>query len=198
MSSHSPPPRHLEHLVPCPWLPIPAEPLDSRATRRFGPDRGPGFYLAVLNYGQSLWLQGYPARALLLVNRSLGADLDGSEPVLKEWHLPYMAAAWIMQHRAEDQFIGNPRRHYQHLASRMVAPRKALRTWRAWACWFIACRIFPDYPSDEEQIAEEGVVEPGFDEIFEHLDALGIPGEATLWQAAVGQSQPTHRGMPRY
>ena len=184
--------------MPCPWLPVPEQPLDSGATKVFGKNRGADFYLAALNYAQSLWLQGYPARSLLLINRALGADLDKDEPILSQWPLPYAAAAWVMQNRLEDQFIGNPRRHYQHLASRMVAPRKELRTWRAWACWLMACRVFPDFPADEEQIAEEGVIEPDAQSIACHLDEYGLPNESNTWREAVRQCFPTHRGAPRY
>ena len=189
---------HLEGIEPCPWLPRADAPLDSHATRRFGKERGPAFYEAALCYAQSLWLQGFPARALLLVNRALGANVSGKEPVVAEWPLPYRAAAWIMQHRGSDQFIGNPRRHYQHLATRMVEPRKELRTWRAWACWAISRRIFPDYPADEEQIENEGVVEPTHDSIAAALKRHGLPGEGDLWHGALEESEATHFGEPRY
>lgn len=178
-------PLHIEGTPPCPFLPVPACALDSSHTRRLGSDRGETFYLAALEYAQSLWLQGLPARALLLINRALGANLQGDEPILNDWPLPYSAAAWVMLHRSEDQFIGNPRRHYQHLATRMVEPRKEQRAWRAWACWFIACRLFPDYPADEKQIAEEGITEPDKATIFNQLEVLGIPDETMLWESAI-------------
>ena len=178
-------PIHLEGIGPCPFLPIPQQPLDSGATRRFGKDRGPQFYLAALNYAQSLWLQGFPAQALLLINRALGAAVNGCEAEVESWPLPYKAAAWVMVHRGEDQFIGNPRRHYQHLATRMVEPRKEQRRWRAWACWSLARRIFPNYPADEVQIAEEGVVEPNNAIISQRLEQLGIAGEVNLWKEAL-------------
>jgi hypothetical protein len=177
--------KHIEGTLPCPYLPIPVHPLNSEHTRRLGRERGPAFYLAALEYAQSLWLQGFPARSLLLINRALGAELSGSETILQDWPLPYAATAWVMKHRREDQFVGNPRRHYQHLATRMVEPRKALRTWRAWACWHMACTIFPEYPADEKQIAEEGLIEPDKARILRHLDNLGLSGEATLWWDAV-------------
>lgn len=182
--------KHLEGTLPCPHLPIPAQVLNSEHTRRLGRERGPAFYLAALEYAQSLWLQGFPARSLLLINRALGADMCGVEPVMQAWPLPYAAAAWVMAHRSEDQFAGNPRRHYQHLATRMVEPRKELRTWRAWACWHLACTIFPEYPADEKQIAEEGVIEPDKATIFRELTRLGHAGEAELWsRAAESQSR---------
>lgn len=125
---------------------------------------GERFYLQALKCGQSLWQQGLPAQALLMFNRALGADLNGGEEILEQWPLPYPAIAWVMLQRSDDQFIGNPRRHFQHLATRMVEPRKARRSARAWACWLMACQVFPDCPADEKQIAEEGVVEPSGDE----------------------------------
>lgn len=176
---------HLAELEPCPFLPAVEEVIPASSMKAFGKqDRGPEFYLQALRCAQSLWLQGFPAQSLLQVNRAFGADLHGDEEVLDSWPLPYRAAAWVMRHRLEEQFIGNPRRHYQHLATRMVEPRKVQRTWRAWACWYLACGIFPDYPADEKQIAEEGVREPSRDEIAAGLVEFGIPGEVAAWEAA--------------
>ena len=123
------------------------------------------------------------------MNRAYGAALQGDEPVLTRWPVPYAATAWLMEHRREDQFIGNPRRHFQHLATRMVEPRKEVRTWRAWACWRLARLIFPECPADERQIAEEGVVEPDEREISAQLSRLGWPGEADTWLAEVRRLQ---------
>lgn len=149
-----------------------------------GDARGARFYEQALRCGQSLWLQGLPAQALLMLNHALGADLNGDEPVLESWPLPYAAIAWVMMQRTGDQFIGNPRRHFQHLATRMVEPRKARRSARAWACWSMACRIFPDYPADGEQILGEGVKEPGWDEIVAMLEDEGIDGEVEVFRFA--------------
>ena len=146
---------------------------------------GVRFYEQALRCGQSLWLQGLPAQALLMFNRALGANLKGDESILEQWPLPYAASAWVMMQRTEDQFIGNPRRHYQHLATRMVEPRKAQRSARAWACWLMACRIFQDYPADGKQIAEEGVVEPSQKGIMAMLEQEGIEGEVGVWEQAV-------------
>lgn len=178
---------HLSHLPDCPFLPFPEVPLTAAAMRRFGDDRGAEFYLGALECGHSLWRQGLPAQAILQLNRAFSADLDGSEPVLRDWPLPYEAAAWIMRNRMEDQFIGNPRRHFQHLATRMVEPRKELRTWRAWACWRLACLTFPDYPADEWQIQEEGIVEPTPEQIAANLERLGLPGEVEIWRRALAE-----------
>ncbi len=172
---------HLD-LPTCPFLPLVDEPLRAVEMRKLGKDRGPDFYVRALEVAQSLWLQGLPAQSMLLINRAFGSDLNGGEAVLKEWPIPYEAMAWVMANREEDYFIGNPRRHFQHLATRMVEPRRQQRSWRAWGCWYLACSIFPDYPADEKQIREEGVREPEEREIFAALSEHGLPGESQLWQ----------------
>lgn len=181
-NSPTPPP---DGLPPCPFLPVPEEPLSAASVQVLGDDRGPDFYLAALNYAQSLWLQGFPARSILLLNRALGADLHGPEPLLRQWPLPYFGIVWLLRNHLPEQFIGNPRRHWQHLATRMSGPRAELRTWRAWACWRIARVVLPGDPADEKQLAEEGVVEPGEEEIAGHLTRLGHPGETDLWREAL-------------
>lgn len=172
-------------LVPCPFLPVPGGLLTAASVQCLGDDRGPDFYLAALNYAQSLWLQGFPARAILLLNRALGCALDGSEPLLRQWPLPYFGMVWLLKFHRPEQFIGNPRRHWQHLATRMSGPRAELRTWRAWACWRLACIILPDHPADGKQIIEEGIREPGEEEIAGHLTRLGYPGETGLWRESL-------------
>ena len=173
---------HQPGLAPCPFLPRQDEPLTAQSVAVLGGDRGPEFYLAALHYAQSLWLQGFPARSVLLLNRALGAAMDGTEPVLRQWPLPYAAMGWLLQHHREDQFMGNPRRHWQHLASRMSGPRAEQRTWRAWACWRMACVALPHLPADEKQLAGEGVREPGEEEIADHLARLGHPDEVARWR----------------
>lgn len=173
---------HLPGLEPCPFLPCQEEPLTAASLAVLGEDRGPEFYLAALHYAQSLWRQGFPARSILLCNRALGAELDGSEPVLRQWPLPYMAIGWLLRHHRPEHFIGNPRRHWQHLATRMSGPRAELRMWRAWACWRMGCVALPHFPADEKQLAEEPVREPGEEEIASHLERLGHPGEVGLWR----------------
>ena len=179
---------HRDDLPPCPFLPGVEEPLDHVCMKPFRIDRGPGFYEQALGYAASLWRQGSPARSLLLINRAFGADLHGDEAVLDCHPLPYAAVDWIIANRPDGLFIGNPRRHYQHLATRMVGPRKGLRTWRAWACWAIACRhLSPDeFPADNKQMAEEGIVEPGHRKIESRLRELGHPGEVETWLGVVG------------
>jgi hypothetical protein len=171
----------------CPHLPVPPAELTAACLQPFGrTDRGSAFYETTLHYAQSHWLAGLPAQALLQVNRALGSAVAPQDEILTRWPLPYAAAAWLLKHHGEGQFIGNPRRHYQHLATRMVEPRKALRTWRAWACWGISRVLLPAFPADEKQLAEEQITEPTQDEIARHLTALGHPGEADLWRQVLG------------
>jgi hypothetical protein len=146
-------------------------------------ERGGGFYLDCLGYAQVLWRTGYPARALLCLDRALGADLRGGEPVLDDWPLPYGAVAWVMLHAPAGAFLGNPRVHFQHYAGRMNAPRRLQRRWRAWACWALARGILPDLPGD----AKHRVVEPTHETIGKRLAAHGVRGEAALWRRTLLQ-----------
>ncbi|MDG2123448.1 MAG: hypothetical protein P8J87_07115 [Verrucomicrobiales bacterium] len=171
---------HLEGIEPCPYLPLPDGVVRAEATRRFrGGVLGEAFYEAALNYAQSLWLQGFPAKSLLLINRAMGAALGGDEEIVRRWPMPYEAAAWVMVNRREEDFIGNPRRHYQHLATRMVAPRKELRSWRAWGCRVLSDLVFDHgvFPEDTKQIREEGTTIPGRDEVVERLGEIGLKTE---------------------
>lgn len=172
---------HLPHLNPCPFLPEAGQPMRAAEMKSLGKNRGADFYLLALTCAQSLWLQGLPAQSILLMNRAFSADLSGGESVLQEFPLPYGAMHWVMSHRLEDQFVGNPRRHFQHLATRMVEPRKTIRSWRAWGCWAYACAVFPDYPADEIQLEKEGIAEPGRETIYRALEKFGHEGEARLW-----------------
>lgn len=172
---------------PCPHLPDVERLYDHRDLEALGGERGPLFYETALKYAQSNWRTGFPAKSILLINRSLSLPLPGGEPALARWPLSYQALAWIMQHRVEGQFIGNPRRHWQHLATRMVEPNKDLRTWRAWACWYLAKTMLPEseFPSDPKQIREEQIVEPSHDQIVEHLQRLSPADDLVQWQRAL-------------
>lgn len=182
---------HLPDQEPCPFLPVPEVPVRPEATRRYrNGERKAPFYEAAILYAQSLWLRGFPAKALLLITRGMGADLDGGEPILRDWPLPYAAKVWLMRNRKPDQFMGNPRRHYQHLATRMSGPRAEVRTWRAWASWHLATAVFPAFPVDEQQIREEGIVIPGEDEVEVALARLGLPGEVGLWRSVLETAAP--------
>ena len=176
---------HLPDQAVCPFLPTVEAPLRAVAMKQCGKSRDRDFYLLALQCAQSLWLQGLPAQSLLLINRSMSADHSADPEMCDQWKMPYAAAAWVMQNCNEEQFIGNPRRHYQHLATRMVEPRKELRSWRAWACWALACKIDPDLPADTKQIEEEGIVEPSHEIIYKELSRLGIANEADYWQQSL-------------
>src|SRR5690606_21886409 len=127
-------PRFTMLLPACPHLPTPRLQMDWRVYAPHGPARGPGFYATALEYGHFLWRQGLPARAILCLDRALGADLRGDEPVVHSWPLPYAAMAWMLVEVPRDVFHGNPRVHFQHYADRMNEPRRVQRQWRAWAC----------------------------------------------------------------
>jgi hypothetical protein len=167
------------HLPPCPHLPEPRPGLDWRALHRFrDADRGPEFYLACLEYGHALWQRGYAARSLLCLDRAMGADVQGDEPVLQAHPMPYAAMAWIIRATPPEVFLGNPRVHFQHYADRMNEPRRDQRRWRAWACWALACVVRTDLPGDPRH----RVVEPTLEEIATGLREHGHRGEAELWQ----------------
>jgi len=169
-------------LPPCPNLPAPVPGLDWRvlAAHRDA-HRGAEFYLDCLEYGHALWLRGVPARAVLCLDRAFGAELNGAEPVLREWPLPYAAMVWMLRHTPEGIFLGNPRVHFQHYAGRMNEPRREQRRWRAWACWALSRQVLPDLPADPRHVIRE----PDIDEIAAELGKYGFPGEAELWRAVL-------------
>lgn len=157
--------------------------MDCSVYRVHGERRDAGFYLTALEYGHYLWQQGRAARAMLCLDRAMGADLTGAEPEVAAWPMPYAAMAWFLAYPPEEVFTGNPRVHFQHYADRMNEPRKAQRQARAWACWALARRIRPDLPADPKH----AVREPTETEIAVALDATGLPGETLLWQHVAGQ-----------
>jgi len=182
-------PRHqarIMSLLPvCPHLPAPRPGLDWRMLHGFrAQDRGAEFYVACLEYGHSLWQRGFAARAILCLDRAMGADLHGDEVALQKWPMPYTAMAWFITHTPEGVFIGNPRVHFQHYAGRMNEPRREQRRWRAWACWAIARAVRPDLPGD----ARHEIAEPGRGEIFAQLGQHGHPAEADLWLDVLGRA----------
>lgn len=180
--------------APCPFLPETDRIIRASEIVALGQDRGPGFYEASLRYGQSLWRTGLPAQALLQCNRALATFLAKDEPVLQRWPLPYKPMVWLLVNRREGQFLGNPRRHFQHLATRMTEPHKELRIWRAWACWYLSKMVLPEdeFPADWKQIRSEGVVEPVFAQISERLQALSPAGDEQAWLQALEWSGPWH------
>ena len=196
--------RHHAWINPlCPHLPEVERHYDHTDIEALGGERGPLFYETALHYAHSLWREGFPAKSILLINRALSLPLKASEPILAKWPLPYAALVWIMRNRVEGQFIGNPRRHWQHLATRMVEPNKELRTWRAWACWYLAKTVLPeaDFPSDQKQIREEQIVEPTHEQIADHLQRLSPANDLEFWQRTLesiqGVKQPLHSRIRR-
>ena len=149
-----------------PHLPTAQPDLSPTHTRQHRDECGPHFYRACLEFSQSLWLQKKPAQAILQLNKSFMADI--SEPKIP---LPYAAMIWFLENRQDDLFIGNPVRHFQHLATRMSGPRAGLRSWRAWACFHLAKQTLPEeeFPIDHEQISNEALILPDLREVLENL-----------------------------
>lgn len=91
---------------------------------------------------------------------------------------------WFIVNTPTGSFIGNPVRHFQHLATRMnlKQPQPELRIARAWACLHLAESILnsEDYPRDQRQI---------------DLEILKIPNEravrATLIELSPHQKELT-------
>jgi hypothetical protein len=161
--------------------------MNAGALTAHGDARDAEFYLTALTYAHHLWQRGLAARAVLSLDRALGADLRGDEPVLSQWPLPYAAQAWFLRHTPTDVFIGNPRVHFQHLADRMNEPRREQRRWRIWACWAICRAVRPEFPADPKH----AVTEPSAGEIAERLHRHGIPGEADCWRNVLKSASQT-------
>lgn len=183
---------------PNPFLPQIDQPLSHHDMEAVGEDRGPLFFEAALRYAQSLWRAGFPAKSLLLCNRALMAAVKKGDAILKTHPLPYRAVAWLMVHRKADQFIGNPRFHYQHLASRLRGPDKELAVWRCWACWYLAKEVLPEkeFPGDALQIRNEQLVEPAHDTIAQNLRRLSPASDDQAWADALHWCQPWRLPRP--
>ncbi len=158
-------------------------PLGPEVTRRHGKERGAAFYQDALRYAQSMWRHGKPAQALLQMNKAWMSELT-EFAVLEEFPPPYEAMRWVIERAADGSsgYLGNPVRHFQHLASRMSGPRAELRAWRAWLCFHAASRLLSaaEFPRDWEQIAREGLWVPSLAQVLEQLGRLGWPGEKAL------------------
>ena len=174
----------LYRLPPCPHLPTPPARMDAGALTAHGDERDADFYLTALTYAQYLWQRGLAARAILKLDRALLSNLQGDEPVLRDWPLPYDAMAWFLRHTPADVFIGNPRVHFQHLADRMNEPRREQRRWRTWACWGLCRVVRPEFPGDPQHEVDE----PALALVTGKLSAHGLPGEVQLWQAAMAKA----------
>ncbi|MEO5714253.1 MAG: hypothetical protein ABIT37_12270 [Luteolibacter sp.] len=168
--------------IPCPWLPEISGIHDFSLTRRHGHVKGAEFYLDTLRFAQSQWISGKPAQAILQLNKAWMADLTGAEPVLKIHPSPYRALVWIMENAASGDrgFMGNPVRHFQHLASRISGPRAEIRSWRAWLCFHLAEKTLSGFPRDGEQLVREGLWIPGVRRTLYEVRAKGWEAEANV------------------
>lgn len=165
----------------CPWLPEVEGTHDYLITRRHGFTKGVEFYLDALRYAQSQWIARKPAQAILQLNKAWMADLSGGEPELLANPPPYQALAWILENAAYGHhgYLGNPVRHFQHLASRMTGPSTVIRSWRAWSCFHLAERVLERarFPRDGEQIARDGLWIPNYQRVRSEVAKHGWPGE---------------------
>lgn len=146
---------------PCPHLPA----CDPSRQKRHGQGRRATFYFDALCFAQGHWLEGKPAQAILQLNRAFSAELSDDDPILETWPWPYAALEWILENSADGGhgFLGNPVRHFQHLATRMNGPRQEIRIAHAWRCFHIARRVLDgkgDFPLDGRQLAREGIFVP--------------------------------------
>ena len=173
-------------LPPCPHLPPPRSQMDWRVLSAHGDQRDAGFYLSALEYGHYLWQGGFAARAILCLDRAMGAELAAEDAAAKTWPIPYAAMAWFLMHTPEGVFMGNPRVHFQHYADRLQAPRREQRRWRAWACWALTRRLHPQLPNDPRH----RVTEPSENEIYAALSAHGHPDEAARWKKVLLTCSP--------
>jgi hypothetical protein len=186
----------------CPWLPAILEIHDFTITRRHRGGKGAAFYVDALRYAQSHWMSGKPAQAVLQLDKAWMAELPGGDPVLVDYPPPYEALRWILRRAAWGAcgYLGNPVRHFQHLASRMSGPRREIRAWRAWLCFHLAEGVLPrgGFPRDGRQLAREGLWIPPPGRCLEEVEARGWPGEV-LWFRdgnAAGQGLAHEAGAP--
>lgn len=173
-------------LPPCPHLPEPRPRMDWRDFNSHGESRDPAFYQTALEYGHYLWQRGFSARAILCLDRAMGADVGATDSTIQRWPMPYAAMAWFLTHTPEDVFIGNPRVHFQHYADRLKEPRRDIRRARAWACWALTRRLHPQLPADPKH----AVAEPTETDIATALDTHCLPGESALWHGILQSCKP--------
>lgn len=175
---------------PCPHLPPVDRVWPAAALTGLSPlgEHAGQLYLTALWCAQSRWLEGLPAQAILMLNRAFTCGLEDDDGLLENNPWPYEALTWMLQHAAEGCFLGNPRRHFQHLATRMNnGPLSDLRVARAWACWAITGKVRPDFLGDAEQVARENLVLPSLAEIAMFPVWASRPVETKIWwRLAVG------------
>lgn len=166
---------------PCPHLPAAPGPMTWRDLESAREKDEAEHYLACLAYGQRLWTEGLPARALLAVDRGLFCAVPTGHPALAAHPPPYAAIRWMVTQDIGADFIGNPRVHYQHLADRVRGAREHRVRWRAWAAWAVVRAARPEWPGDPRH----EVREPDGDRIAAGLREHGVEGEAAAWRAAL-------------
>jgi hypothetical protein len=174
--------------TPCPSLPEVSEVHDHNLTRRHAGFKGAEFYRDALLYAQSQWISGKPAQAILQLDKAWMADLGPDDPVLDDYPPPYEALVWILRQAAGGTcgYLGNPVRHFQHLASRMSGPRTSIRSARAWLCLHLSERVLAAAlrPYDGRQLAREGLWIPGFGHALHQVVRNGWRNEGWIAAAA--------------
>ncbi len=176
--------------LPCPYLPEVLNQHDFNLTRRHGHEKGDAFYKDALCYAQSQWLHGKPAQAILQLNKAWMADLPLDTQIASIYPPPYQTLRWILEQAKNGDcgYLGNPVRHFQHLASRMSGPRAAIRSWRAWFCFYLAESILPraTFPRDGEQLSREGLWIPSFSQVLQEIKENGWSGEEIVARDSFG------------
>lgn len=174
---------HIPGRKPCPFLPKVKAIIRPREVKLIrGSQNNEVYYEATLCCAQSLLLEGKPAQALLQLNHALSVQLAEESTITTTWGLPYQAKMWILTHRTPEDFLGNPVRHYQHLATRVNGELQELRSWRAWACFHLAERILPttEFPRDEQQINKESLTIPSWKKVLLNIQKLNSVTEVKL------------------
>lgn len=163
-----------------PFLPTAPPDLGPRHTRQHRDECDGGYYWACLEFSQSLWLCEKPAQAILQLNKAAMVVTESA---------PLAALTWFLENRRPGLFIGNPVRHFQHLASRMSGVNAEIRGWRAWANFHLAREILPsdEFPEDAEQLEREGLRIPEIAEVLKNLpacDLSSLPAGSALARTA--------------
>jgi len=154
-------------ILACPHLPQVNNELPITHTRIHRDECGESFYIACLELAQSLWMAQRPAQAILQLDKAMMATIPADSGILSSHPIPYAAMLWFIENAADGSFMGNPVRHFQHLASRMnrKQPQPELRIVRAWICLHLAEATLAqlEYPRDHQQIDRENLQIPSRD-----------------------------------
>lgn len=161
--------------LPCPYLPDVKGPPDFGLLRP-APDPHLRYCLA-----QQLWVAGKPAQAILQLNKIWAGPrlmTDAAATLVR----PYLALLWICARAGagDSGFLGNPIRHFQHLASRVRGSHWELRSTRAWICMHLTAQVLPisAAPRDGRQLVRSGLWIPPLGRCLARLDVLGHSTEA--------------------